>query len=111
MDKLKKIFKKDDNSSSSTSSSSPYQQQQQPPAQQQQTQSTPQTQQPPVSGSETKNQIDPSQAEGVIMTTTLGDITIALFKDQTPNVSSLSFPSNSTKGKVKIKVNTPTNAP
>jgi peptidyl-prolyl cis-trans isomerase-like 1 len=31
---------------------------------------------------------DPDNAEGVVLHTTLGDITIALFKDQTPRVSS-----------------------
>lgn len=30
--------------------------------------------------------VDPKNAEGVILHTTLGDITIALFKDQTPKV-------------------------
>lgn len=68
MDKLKSMFgghKKDEAASSST--------------------------QAPASQSAPKSGGNPDNAEGVTLHTTLGDITIALFKDQTP--------------KVKIKVN------
>lgn len=67
MDKLKSMFKsKHDDSSTAPASSS-------------NTASQPTT-------TTRSGGADPKNAEGVILHTTLGDITIALFKDQTPKV-------------------------
>jgi peptidyl-prolyl cis-trans isomerase-like 1 len=66
MDKLKSMFGKHEEGSSSSST-------------------TPQSTSRPAGGAQTGG--DPSNAEGVVLHTTLGDITIALFKDQTPKVS------------------------
>lgn len=41
----------------------------------------------PAAQTASKSGGNPDNAEGVILHTTLGDITIALFKDQTPKVS------------------------
>jgi peptidyl-prolyl cis-trans isomerase-like 1 len=65
MDKLKSMFGKHEEGSASSST-------------------TPQSTTRPA-GAQTGG--DPNNAEGVVLHTTLGDITIALFKDQTPKVS------------------------
>jgi hypothetical protein len=67
MDKLKSMFGKDKHDNASSSS----------PA----TQSTTR----PAGGAQSGGNAD--NAEGVVLHTNLGDITIALFKDQTPRVS------------------------
>jgi peptidyl-prolyl cis-trans isomerase-like 1 len=66
MDKLKSMFGKHEEGSASSST-------------------TPQSTTRPAGGAQTGG--DPNNAEGVVLHTTLGDITIALFKDQTPKVS------------------------
>ena len=102
MNKLKKMFKGDNDESadqtSSYSSSTPTQRAPAAvPAQQYSTQQPPMQQssmqQPPMqqSSMQQSSMQQPSMGgeipDGVILHTTLGDITIALYKDQTPRVS------------------------
>lgn len=70
MDKIKSMFGKDKHEDASSSSAN--------------TQSTSR----PAGGAQSGG--NPDSAEGVVLHTNLGDITIALFKDQTPKVRLLS---------------------
>jgi peptidyl-prolyl cis-trans isomerase-like 1 len=67
MDKLKSMFGKHDDSSAASSNTTSH------------------STTTPSAGAQSGG--NPANAEGVTLHTTLGDITIALFKDQTPKVS------------------------
>lgn len=87
MDKLKKLFKKDDETSHSTSTS-----QSTPTSSSQPTStSTAPTSQTGATGATGTGATSAGQssggAQGVLLTTNYGDITIALFADKTPRVS------------------------
>ncbi len=93
MNKLKKMFKGDNDESadqtSSYSSSTPTQRAPAAvPAQQYSTQQPPMQQSSMQQSSMQQSSTGGEIPDGVILHTTLGDITIALFKDQTPRVSS-----------------------
>lgn len=80
MDKLKKAFKKDKSPAASS----------QPPPQTT-TQIPSSTSQAPAAASSqpAASSVRDALAKGVLMTTTYGDITIALYTDETPKVQSL----------------------